>query len=131
MITSHHPEQLRDSLWSNALSSTVGLVIFIIFVIYMLSTNGGSTTALMGFMMAMANTYGLVIVIALMGNGLVALPRRIWEIGNTSHELVRLYMLVRISVLVCLSVLDRQNRYSKLVLSSVDKRRYLTVTAGV
>lgn len=67
---------------------------FVIFVIYMLSTNGGSTAALMGFMMAMANTYGLIIVIVLMGNGLIALPRRIWEMGNTSQELVRLYMLV-------------------------------------
>ena len=60
----------------------------------MLSTNGGSTTALVGFMMAMANTYGLIIVIVLMGNGLIALPRRMWELGNTSEELVRMYMLV-------------------------------------
>jgi hypothetical protein len=61
----------------------------------MLSTNGGSTSALIGFMMAMTNTYGLLIIIVLMGNGLVALPRRIWEMGNTSAELARLYMMVR------------------------------------
>jgi hypothetical protein len=72
-------------------------VFFVIFVIYMLSTNGGSTSALLGFMMAMTNTYGLMIIIVLMGNGLVALPRRMWELGNTSDELVRLYMLVSIS----------------------------------
>jgi hypothetical protein len=70
-------------------------VLFVVFVIYMLSTNGGSTEALMGFMMAMTNTYGLVIVIVLMGNGLVSIPRRLWEMGSTPNELLRLYMLVR------------------------------------
>lgn len=86
--------QLYDALLSNAISYALSFVFFVIFVIYMLTTNGGSTSALVGFMMAMANTYGLMIVIVLMGNGLVALPRRLWEMGSTSDELVRLYMLV-------------------------------------
>jgi hypothetical protein len=85
--------KLYEALLSNALSSLFGFVCFVAFVIYMLSTNGGSLDAVQGFMIAMANTYGLMIVIVLMGNGLVALPRRVWEMGNTSQELVRLYML--------------------------------------
>jgi hypothetical protein len=82
-------------LKQNAISYAAGFVFFVAFVIYMLSTNGGSTEALMGFMMAMTNTYGLMIVIVLMGNGLVSIPRRLWEMGSTPNELVRLYMMVR------------------------------------
>lgn len=87
---------MYEAMISNVLSSLFGLVCFVAFVIYMLTTNGGSTSALMGFMVAMANTYGLMLVIALMGNGMISLPRRVWEMGNTSQELVRLYMLVRV-----------------------------------
>ena len=44
--------------------------------------------------MAMGNTYGVLLIICLMGNGLVALPRRLWQLGNAEGELIRLYLLV-------------------------------------
>lgn len=36
----------------------------------------------MGFVMAMANAYGLFFVICFLGYGLVDIPRKLWAYGN-------------------------------------------------
>lgn len=41
--------------------------------------------------MAMANSWGLFLVIVFMGYGLVAVPRRLWFTGNTKRHLRELY----------------------------------------
>ena len=67
----------------------------LIFIIYLLATKGSTKTFhFLAFMMAMGNTYGVVLIILLMGNGLVALPRRLWRMGNSTTELQRLYVMV-------------------------------------
>ena len=58
----------------------------------MVASGNGSPTEVVSFMMAMGNTYGVLIIIFLMGNGLVGLPRRLWQIGDSEAELVRLYL---------------------------------------
>lgn len=73
----------------------------LIFIIYMLATKGSAQTFhFLAFMMAMGNTYGVVLIILLMGNGLVALPRRLWRKGNSQYELTRLYVMVRLFSIV-------------------------------
>jgi len=58
----------------------------------MVASGNGSPMEVVSFMMAMGNTYGVLIIIFLMGNGLVGLPRRLWQIGDSEAELIRLYL---------------------------------------
>lgn len=61
----------------------------------MVSTKGSTETIhFIAFLMAMGNTYGVLLIIVLMGNGLVALPKRLWQMGKTEHEINRLYLSV-------------------------------------
>lgn len=41
--------------------------------------------------MALANTYGLLFIILLLGHGLVQVPRQLWETSFIDRELQRLY----------------------------------------
>ena len=50
--------------------------------------------ASVGFVKAMGNTYGILLITVLMGNGLVGLPRRMWFYADTEGELNLLYMMV-------------------------------------
>ena len=47
-----------------------------------------------GFLMALANTYGLVFIILLLGHGLVKVPRKLWETSFEGRELQRHYFIV-------------------------------------
>lgn len=42
-------------------------------------------------MMALANTYGLLFIILLLGQGLIQVPRQLWETSFDDTELQRLY----------------------------------------
>lgn len=42
-------------------------------------------------MMAVGNMYGILLLVVLMGSGLVALPRRMWQLSFPRAELVRLF----------------------------------------
>lgn len=42
-------------------------------------------------MMALANTYGLLFIILLLGQGLIQVPRQLWETSFNDKELQRLY----------------------------------------
>ncbi len=72
----------------------------VIYILYMVFSGGGSFSQVLGFMMAMGNTYGVLLITVLMGNGLVALPKRLWTMGSTDNELHRLYMSVSDALLV-------------------------------
>lgn len=84
-----------EALKSNLQTLIIELVLVILFILYMVTTEGSKATInFIAFMMAMGNTYGVILIILLMGNGLVALPRRLWQMGNTENELNRLYLSV-------------------------------------
>ena len=68
----------------------------VMYIIYMLATSRGSLSEVIGFMMAISNTYGVVLIIFLMGNGLAAVPRRLWQLSDDLDELRRLYISVSI-----------------------------------
>ena len=61
----------------------------------MVSTSGGSFKEVIGFVMAMGNTYGAFLITFLMGNGLVAVPKQLWQMADNERELMNLYMAVR------------------------------------
>lgn len=67
----------------------------ICYLIYMVSTSGGSLTEVIGFTMAMGNTYGMLLITLLMGNGLIAIPVSLWRLGNVSGLQYELYLSVR------------------------------------
>lgn len=64
-----------------------------IYIVYMVSTSGGSFSQVLAFMMAMGNTYGVLLITVLMGSGLVSLPKRLWAMSDSQEELRRLYLL--------------------------------------
>jgi hypothetical protein len=72
----------------------MGAVMAIIYVIYMVAVGNSSVSHILGFMMAMGNTYGVVLISVLMGNGLVAIPKRLWMMVDAESELQSLYLSV-------------------------------------
>lgn len=66
-----------------------------IYIVYILSTstkNSTSVAQVIGFLMALGNTYGVLLLCFFMGNGLVGLPVRLWQKSNYEAELRRLFM---------------------------------------
>ena len=54
------------------------------YVIYLVSSGHGTVSQVLGFTMAMGNTYGVLLLSLLMGNGLVAIPL---SLGSESFAL--------------------------------------------
>ncbi|KAJ2786888.1 hypothetical protein GGI15_001157 [Coemansia interrupta] len=82
--------RLRESAWSNlqfyGISGVVGLVL----VGYVVLTRRIVGTDLVAFMMALANFWGLFLVITFMGFGLVSIPRKLWRQGDLVLELSKI-----------------------------------------
>ncbi|KAJ2367486.1 hypothetical protein IW150_005661, partial [Coemansia sp. RSA 2607] len=82
--------RLRESAWSNlqfyGISGAVGLVL----VGYVVLTRRIVGTDLVAFMMALANFWGLFLVITFMGFGLVSIPRKLWRQGDLVLELSKI-----------------------------------------
>lgn len=86
--------KLCEAIKSNLQTLLIEVALVILFIIYMIAIKGSKATFdFIAFAMAMGNTYGVLFIILLMGNGLVSLPRRLWTIGNTEFEINRLYLL--------------------------------------
>ncbi|KAJ1834007.1 hypothetical protein LPJ63_002294 [Coemansia sp. RSA 2711] len=83
-------DRLRESAWSNlqfyGISGAVGLVV----VGYIALTRGVFGADLVAFLMALANFWGLFLVITFMGFGLVAVPRKLWRRGDLALELSKI-----------------------------------------
>ncbi|KAJ2425619.1 hypothetical protein IWW41_004343, partial [Coemansia sp. RSA 2522] len=83
-------DRLRESAWSNlqfyGVSGAVGLLV----VGYIALTRGVFGADLVAFFMALANFWGLFLVITFMGFGLVAIPRKLWFRGDLALELSKI-----------------------------------------
>ncbi|KAJ2451621.1 hypothetical protein GGF42_004218 [Coemansia sp. RSA 2424] len=83
-------DRLHESCWSNlqfyGYSGAVGLVV----VGYIALTRGVFGADLVAFLMALANFWGLFLVITLMGFGLVSIPRKLWRRGDLALELTKI-----------------------------------------
>ena len=84
--------KIVDALKMNCLMAAIAVVAAILFLIFMVANGHGTINHVIGFMMAAGNTYGLLLIILLMGYGLVALPRRLWQITDYTSEQTRLYL---------------------------------------
>ena len=82
-----------DALKMNCLVAFLAIGAGLIFLIYMMVYGHGTFNHVIGFMMAAGNTYGLLLIVLLMGNGLVALPRRLWQISDYGKEQIRYFLL--------------------------------------
>ncbi|KAJ2105842.1 hypothetical protein IW146_008050, partial [Coemansia sp. RSA 922] len=83
-------DRLRESCWSNlqfyGYTGAIGLVV----VGYIAVTRGVFGADLVAFLMALANFWGLFLVITLMGFGLVSIPRKLWRRGDLVLELTKI-----------------------------------------
>ncbi|KAJ2491804.1 hypothetical protein IWW37_002003 [Coemansia sp. RSA 2050] len=83
-------DRLRESCWSNlqfyGYMGAIGLVV----VGYIAVTRGVFGADLVAFLMALANFWGLFLVITLMGFGLVSIPRKLWRRGDLGLELTKI-----------------------------------------
>mmetsp|Transcript_12215 Transcript_12215/g.18316 ORF Transcript_12215/g.18316 Transcript_12215/m.18316 type:complete len:780 (+) Transcript_12215:39-2378(+) len=84
--------KLKDSFVKLFLSGLMAFAAGIVYLIFMFSTGGGSLTQIIGFTMAMSNTYGVLLITVLMGSGLVGIPKRLWIMADSNRELQRLYI---------------------------------------
>ncbi|KAI8081328.1 LMBR1-like membrane protein-domain-containing protein [Halteromyces radiatus] len=85
-------KRLKSAAQVNIRFYMIYVIIGIIGLIY-LFFKGGITTRedLQGFVMAMANSWGLFLVIMFMGYGLIAVPRKLWYASDTKRHLNELY----------------------------------------
>lgn len=89
-------EKLWDSFRRNFLYLSVAIILLIVFIVLMvLSGLDGDVRHLIGFLMAMSNTYGVVLITLLLGSGLIAFPRLLWQTGFPLYQLTKLYLTVR------------------------------------
>lgn len=68
------------------------VVLGFVYFVYMMARSRWSLTQIVSFTMALGNTYGLLLLTACLGSGLVALPKRLWEKSCVTEELQRLYI---------------------------------------
>lgn len=85
-------EKLRDAINKNIFWGCMAMIGGMIYLIYMISISDGSFWRVVDYTMLLSNTYGILMIIVLMGNGLVGLPKRLWEMSNIEAELIRLYL---------------------------------------
>ncbi|KAM3579888.1 hypothetical protein VKS41_007609 [Umbelopsis sp. WA50703] len=68
-------------------------IVAVVGLVYLIIGNGYTTRdKLQGYVMAMANSWGLLLAIIFMGYGLVAVPRKLWFAANAKKELRHLYV---------------------------------------
>lgn len=71
--------KMRTSIKENLIVyGSLGILVIILFV-YIAVKSKLSTDALLGIAMAASNTWGLFLLIGLMGVGLVEIPRSLWN----------------------------------------------------
>ena len=86
--------KLKDAIWKNLRFGGLAILGGTIYIIYMVASTHGSPRQVINFMMAMGNTYGMLLIVVLMGHGLVGLPKRLWQMADNKRELERMYMSV-------------------------------------
>jgi len=88
--------KLRSSLWDNAIYYTSYLLIAIILIVYIALQPGlhltwGRTKAIAA---AASNTWGLCLLVLMLGYGLVEVPRNLWQGSKRGHRLSQAYFRV-------------------------------------
>ncbi|CAN0298049.1 unnamed protein product [Pylaiella littoralis] len=84
-------ERLRSAVRLNVKQYLAMAFALGVFAIYLAVSGQNGTGSVSGFLMMMANTYGLLFNILLLGQGLIQVPRQLWETSFDDKELQRLY----------------------------------------
>jgi len=71
-------DRLLDALHAQLRTAFVAVVALVAFVAFLL-VQGDTLAGVQGLLMALGNTYGLLFVVVLLGNGVVEIPRRLWN----------------------------------------------------
>jgi MFS family permease len=85
--------KLKVAIKDNLLMYTIIIVLLGVFSVYIITTRHFNNQEFMAYMMALANAYGLFLVILFLGYGLVDIPRRYWHLANRQETLQRLEYL--------------------------------------
>ncbi|KAI7870771.1 LMBR1-like membrane protein-domain-containing protein [Spinellus fusiger] len=86
-------KRIKSALKVNIKFYLMYVVVGFFGLLYLVFGNGyTSREKIQVYVMAMANSWGLFLVIIFMGYGLVALPRRLWFSGNRQQHLHQLYL---------------------------------------
>lgn len=82
--------RLCKSLKSNIKFYIVVVGLLAVFIIWMMISKSWGFNKLFGFMIACANTYGMLLIVLMLGYGLVEVPRMFWHLSLPKERLVRL-----------------------------------------
>lgn len=82
-------KRVRFALLDNLIDYSVAVIAFSVFAIYLVATKTFKLAALFGLVMALANAFGLLLVIFFLGFGLVDVPRRCWYRAHRARQLRR------------------------------------------
>ncbi|CAN0145164.1 unnamed protein product, partial [Phaeothamnion confervicola] len=79
--------RLKSAIRTNLITYVLMAIIGAGCVAFLMFKKHMDETSLSGFLMAWSNTYGLLLIILLMGHGLVEVPRRLWRSSFPQKEL--------------------------------------------
>lgn len=85
--------KLKDALHKLFMFALLFAAALIVYVIYELITTEKATVQIEDFLMAIGNTYGVLLLVVLAGSGLIGVPRRLWEMTETDSELERCWLI--------------------------------------
>lgn len=83
--------KLIDALRTNAKFYLVSGAVSVVVILIMMMAGGG--VSVIDFLMAAGNTYGLLLVVVLLGHGLVAVPRVYFAKADPARLVTRRYLL--------------------------------------
>ncbi|CAM9195241.1 unnamed protein product [Chrysoparadoxa australica] len=83
--------RIRAALLRNLRTLLVQIVIGLACIAYLLFQGSVTLSSLSGFLMASGNTYGLMLIVLLLGHGLVEVPRVLWSRSFPEKALHELY----------------------------------------
>lgn len=85
--------KLIDAVYKNFMFGLLVCCTLIIYLIYELITTEKATVQVYVFLMAVGNTYGVLLLVVLAGSGLIGVPRRLWEMTEFDSELERCWLI--------------------------------------
>jgi hypothetical protein len=89
--------KVRQSLWGNIVFYVVALTVVGVALVWVWVADL-PMNAVVGFVMALSNIYGLLLITVLLSFGLVDTPRYLWMLGDYPRQLRRLHLQVRLWV---------------------------------
>ncbi|KAF9969688.1 hypothetical protein BGZ73_007819 [Actinomortierella ambigua] len=81
-------KRLRNAVRDNLIYQMIIGVVALLGLLYVIYSIG--TKDLRAYLMALSNSWGLILVVVFMGYGMVEVPRRLWHKGDNERELRRI-----------------------------------------